>query len=132
MNNPFNQTINIGGGDDPFYRYKMPSINTHIENKKGGTTIIDNIDDIAKKIKRSPGEIQKFFTKTLSCNVRYNREKGIVIDAKKESAELQNVLTEYINKFVLCPQCKNPETTMKTNKKRTTLTCGACGKTSDI
>lgn len=132
MMNPFSQTVNIGGGNDPFYRYKMPSISTRIESKNGGTTIIDNIDVIAEKLKRTPNELQKYFSKSLSCNVKYNSGKGIIISAKKEQADLQTILSEYINKFVLCPKCQNPETTKEVSKKRTTLTCSACGKTSDI
>jgi translation initiation factor 5 len=132
MNNPFSKTLNIGGGDDPHYRYKMPSISTKTESKNGGTTIIENIDTIANKLKRSPNEFQKYFSKSLSCNVKYNKDKGIMISAKKEKEELQSILTEYINKFVLCPQCQNPETTKAVGKKKTTLTCAACGKTSNI
>lgn len=132
MNNPFNQTLNIGGSSDPFHRYKMPSITIRIENKNGGTTIIENIDKIAEKINRTPNEIQKVFSKSLSCCVKYNNDKGIVIAAKKEQIELQNILNDYINKFVLCPICHIPETTMVIAKKKTTLTCAACGKTSTI
>lgn len=130
--NPFAKSLNIGGGNDPHYRYKMPSIITRIESKNGGTTVIENIDKISEKIKRTPNEIQKYFRKSLSCCVRYETDKGIIIAAKKEKSDLQTILAEYINNFVLCPECQNPETTMEIKKKKTTLTCAACGKTSNI
>ena len=132
MNNPFGQVLNIGGGEDPHYRYKMPSISTHIESKNGGTTIIDNIDTIACKLKREPGELQKYFRKALSCNVKYDKEKGIIISALKETGDLQTILSSYIDKFVLCPNCQNPETVKEIIKKKITLSCSACGKTSNI
>lgn len=132
MNNPFGQILNIGGGDDPHYRYKMPSISTHTESKNGGTTIIDNIDTIAGKLKREPSELQKYFRKALSCNVKYDKGKGIIISALKETEDLQIILSDYIDKFVLCPNCHNPETVKEMKKKKITLTCSACGKTTDI
>ena len=132
MNNPFNQALNIGGGDDPHYRYKMPSISVKIESKNGGTTIIDNIDTISNKIGREANEIQKYFRKELSCNVKYDSEKGIVISALKETEDLQNILTKYIDDYVLCPECNNPETVKTVHKKKIKLTCAACGKTSCI
>lgn len=132
MNNPFSQALNIGGGDDPFYRYKMPSLSVKIESKNGGTTVIDNIDTIAEKLNRQSSELQKYFRKALSCSVRYDKEKGLIIPALKEVEDLQEILTKYIDESVLCPNCQNPETVKTVKKKTVSLTCAACGKTSNI
>jgi translation initiation factor 5 len=133
MNNPFAQSLNIGGVEDAYYRYKMPKMETHTESKNGGTTIIDNIDGIALKLGRdSKKDLVKYFKKHLSCNVSYDKKKGLVIPAKKEIEELTSILESYINKYVICPICKVPETTIEETKKKTTLMCAACGGTSII
>jgi translation initiation factor 5 len=133
MNNPFAQSLNIGGVEDAYYRYKMPKMDIHTESKNGGTTIINNIDDIASKLGRdSKKDLVKYFKKHLSCNVRYDDKKGLVIPANKEMTELTSILESYIDKYVICPICKVPETTIEETKKKITLTCAACGGTSVV
>jgi translation initiation factor 5 len=133
MNNPFAQSLNIGGVEDAHYRYKMPKMVIHTENKNGGTTIISNIDDIALNLGRhSKKDLVKYFKKNLSCNVTYDNKKGIVIPAKKDIEELTSILESYIKKYVICPICKIPETTIEESKKKITLTCAACGGTSIV
>lgn len=121
--------LNIGGdSNDKFYRYKMPAIATFHENTNGGTTIITNFEVITKSIDRDVKTLEQYFKKHLSANVRFDAKKGLMIRKKVTTEDLQEILTKYINNYVLCEECGNPETE-KTNKK---LTCKACGHVSTI
>jgi len=43
--------------------------------------------------------------------------------------EFQKALQIFINTTILCEKCKNPETEIIENKKKTTLKCNSCGST---
>lgn len=134
MNNPFTKSlINIGGdSNDGFYRYKMPAIETSFMNKNGGTTVISNIETIAKSLKRSPNELCKYLNKKMACNGRIIKGKGMMIVGSWDKEELQNKLTNYIKLYILCYSCDNPETIIEIKKTKSIMTCSACGKTNEL
>ena len=134
MSNPFQSTINLGGtSHDVHYRYKMPTLTTHIEKKNGVTTIIDNITTITDVIKRTPKDVSSYFSKNLGANINYVKNKGIVIvGCDKSKDELQEILNSYLEEFVLCDKCKKPETEIKVHKKSKLKICKACSHASTI
>lgn len=134
--------LNIGGdNNDKFYRYKMPPINTSHENTNGGTTIITNFDIIAKSIYRDVNVLEQYFKKHLSANVRVDPKKGLMIRKTISKEDLQSILTKYINTYVLCGSCGNPETEFvnqaektksKQSKAKVTFSCKACGNITSV
>ena len=123
--------LNIGGNsNDKFYRYKMPAINTTHENTNGGTTIITNFETIAKLIYRDTKTLEQYFKRQLSANVRFDGKKGLMIRKKVNNEDLQELLSKYINNYVLCKSCGNPETEFEKKKNKVIFTCKACGNVS--
>lgn len=125
--------MNIGGdSSDQYYRYRMPKLETSFENKNGGTTVIKNIDLIAEKLGRSVKLISKFISKSIGCSAKVKKGKGLLIIGKWDDNKLNSLIQDYINKFVLCPGCGNPETDWIEKKKSITLNCRACGKITKL
>jgi translation initiation factor 5 len=123
--------LNIGGNsNDKFYRYKMPAITTFHENTNGGTTIITNFETIAKLIYRDTSTLEQYFKKQLSANVRFDAKKGLMIRKKVTNMDLQELLSKYINNYVLCKSCGNPETEFEKKQNKVIFTCKACGNVS--
>ena len=56
----------------------------------------------------------------------------MTVIGNRSKSELQSILTKYIETYVLCPTCGNPETTIEINKKKSSLTCDACGNTNNL
>ena len=114
--------ININGSNDPYYRYKREKI--LITNITNNRTRIDNIDKIGKDLNRTSNEIMKALS--LLCNtsiVDSNCLKGTYnIDI------LEQNLTKYINDYILCNHCNNPETIYIKQKDNLGKGCKACGK----
>jgi translation initiation factor 5 len=124
--------INIAGltpVDDPEYRYKMPAVFGKIEVSGNGIkTAIPNITDVALSLHRDPGEVNKFFGTELGAQTRYSEEtdRAIVNGAHTDST-LQELMHRYIEKFVLCPNCRLPETDYKIKNDCIFHRCKACG-----
>lgn len=122
--------ININNEiEDAFYRYKMPDIHSQFESSGNGIkTSILNINEIASSLQRDISEISKMFNVLLTTNSKY-KEKRLILNGKFELNILKNVLTNYINIFILCKRCHLPETYYHVKKKHQKIykLCNACG-----
>lgn len=114
--------INVNGSDEPTYRYKMPALETRIIGKSGGTTVITNIDAVASAIFRSVDDLKPVFTRGIAGKVKMT-SKGLELAGKWDGTALQKMLQKYIDKHVLCPKCRNPETPLR-GKVHKCLGCG--------
>jgi len=107
--------INIRGAkpvEDPEYRYKMPAIQGKMEGKGNGKkTVLPNVTALATSLHRDPGEVTKFFGAELGAVSTWDEEtERAVVNGWHTTPDLQNNLFKYIEKFVLCPGCRLPET----------------------
>jgi translation initiation factor 5 len=77
---------------------------------------------------RSPAEVNKFFGNELGAQARYTAEtdKAIVNGAHTDGT-LQDLMHKYIEKFVLCPNCRLPESEYKIKNDGIFHRCKACG-----
>lgn len=109
---------------DPFYRYQMDEVN--IQQIKGKTVIL-NIDTVASNLDRLPQNIVKFMKTQFATAIDY---KGGVATISKllDKNAVQKSIYAFIDTYVLCRKCQNPETTMDVSKHKTTLVCKSCGE----
>lgn len=128
-------TVNIRRDvTDPFYRYKMEKIQSKIEGKGNGIkTVIVNLSSVAHSLAREPNIVIKYFGFELGAQTNTNpSDDRWIINGAHEASKLQDYLDGFINKFVLCKKCKNPETDMSTSDGGIVLKCKACGERSDV
>lgn len=124
--------INIGcKQNDEFFRYKMPKIELKHETNK---TIIVNIDNIAKSLHINPIYIMQFFGYELGTISKYNNKNSNLsyINGCHRLDNLSKVLNKFIEIFILCKQCKLPETEMKIKTEKIKITCKACGYSTKL
>eukprot|EP00056_Hartaetosiga_gracilis_P018003 m.9234 g.9234 ORF g.9234 m.9234 type:complete len:423 (-) comp6308_c0_seq1:108-1376(-) len=120
----------IRSNDDPFYRYKMPPVIAKVEGAGNGIkTVVPNMSDIAKALGRPPSYPTKYFGVELGAQTKMDdKNDRYIINGEHDASHLQDLLDGFIEKFVLCPQCKNPETRLSIPKKKTLhQQCVACG-----
>jgi len=105
---------------DPFYRYRMPIMK--IKQNKNQTTI-ENLDLIGKSLDRSSLELLKMFSYCLgtSSNMKKKSLSGIY-----NYQQLHDHLIKYIDQYILCEHCENPETIYVISKKKLYIQCKAC------
>lgn len=115
---------------DDFYRYKMPLLMIKVEGRGNGIkTVIPNIDIIGKSLARSPEWIIRYFAIELGVQHQTKvQENTYLVKGRFEANTLQTILDKFIKRFVLCPDCGNPETDIRvTSKSKIEQKCKACG-----
>lgn len=128
-------TVNIRSDvKDPFYRYKMERLQSKIEGKGNGIkTVIVNLSSVAQSLARPGAYVIKYFGFELGAQTNTNpADDRWIINGAHEASKLQDYLDGFINKFVLCKKCKNPETEVVIKDGRILLDCKACGVRSDV
>ena len=76
----------------------------------------------------------KFFGFELGAQVTANpADDRYIINGAHDAPKLQDYLDNFINKFVLCGKCKNPETDLIVQRDgRIIRDCKACGQRTDV
>lgn len=125
-------TVNVNRNvTDVFYRYKMPRINAKVEGKGNGIkTVIVNMAEVARAIGRPATYPTKYFGCELGAQTQFDyKNERFIVNGSHDANKLQDLLDGFIRKFVLCPECDNPETELLVSAKKGTISqgCKACG-----
>uniref|UniRef100_A0A2M4BM37 Eukaryotic translation initiation factor 5 n=1 Tax=Anopheles marajoara TaxID=58244 RepID=A0A2M4BM37_9DIPT len=125
-------TVNVNRNvTDIFYRYKMPRINAKVEGKGNGIkTVIVNMAEVARAIGRPATYPTKYFGCELGAQTQFDyKNERFIVNGSHDATKLQDLLDGFIRKFVLCPECDNPETDLIVSSKKGTISqgCKACG-----
>lgn len=125
-------TVNVNRNvTDAFYRYKMPKLIAKVEGKGNGIkTVIVNMVEVAKAIGRPPTYPTKYFGCELGAQTKLDHKNDrYIVNGSHDVTKLQDLLDGFIRKFVLCPECDNPETDLIVSAKKGTIQqgCKACG-----
>ncbi|KAK0204860.1 domain found in IF2B/IF5-domain-containing protein [Desarmillaria ectypa] len=124
--------------DDKFYRYRMPLLNTKIEGKGNGIkTVIPNMADVARALSRPPAYTTKFFGCELGAQTSFDEKNDrYIVNGAHDANRLRELLDVFIEKFVLCKSCKNPETELvilKAGRSEDIIRdCKACGERTGV
>lgn len=104
-------------------RFEIPKAKGHVEGNK---TILNNFIQISNDLNREPTHLLKFLQRELATPATINGPRLVM--GRKILAHLINAKIElYAKIFVLCPDCKKPDTKMKKEGKVLFLKCMACG-----
>ncbi len=109
-------------------RFEIPKVKGQIEGKN---TIITNIKEIADSLRRPIESISKFLSKELAAQAKIENER-LVFNTKLNSGKVNEKLEMYVKDFVLCSECKKPDTEIISEKGIKFKHCLACGAKSPI
>lgn len=113
---------------DPFYRYTRPKLIVNVTKKN---TKLENIEKIAIVLERDIKDLAKWIKLNIKMNVNIIKEHSntiISIKNKKHTINFEDVLEKYIEKYILCPVCSNPETIHEND----IISCKACGNSQKL
>ncbi|EFI27879.1 translation initiation factor [Coprinopsis cinerea okayama7 len=124
--------------DDKFYRYRMPLLTTKIEGKGNGIkTVCPNMSDVARALSRPPTYPTKFFGCELGAQTSFDEKNDrYIVNGAHDANRLRELLDVFIEKYVLCKSCKNPETDLVILKQgrneEIIRDCKACGERTEV
>ncbi len=109
-------------------RFEMPEFSSFISGKQ---TIINNLADVAKQLRREPEHLMKFLMKELAVPGTVKGKKGI-LQGKFKPEVLNSRLGEYVKEFVLCHECGKHDTELITFEGARYKRCEVCGARSPV
>lgn len=113
----------------------MPLLLTKIEGKGNGIkTVIPNMSDVARALSRPPTYPTKFFGCELGAQTSFDEKNDrYIVNGAHDATKLRELLDGFIDKFVLCKSCKNPETDLIITKSEEIIRdCKACGERTGV
>ena len=104
-------------------RFEIPKIEGHFEGRK---TILSNFYQITSYLRRKPEHFQKFILKELAAS---GQREGhtLILNIKVPSSKINQKIEAYIREFVLCRECKKPDTEIIREDRINFVHCMACG-----
>ncbi|MEK6899209.1 MAG: translation initiation factor IF-2 subunit beta [Nanoarchaeota archaeon] len=109
-------------------RFEIPKVAGKVEGKN---TIITNITAIASYIRRPIEQIAKFLQKELAVAGEISNER-LILKTKLNSQRVNEKIEAYVKEFVLCSECKKPDTEIVLEKGVKFKKCLACGAKTPI
>jgi len=97
----------------------------------GMRTIIFNFKEITDVLNRDPQHLLKFLTRE-TATAATRQESRAVFKGKFSQETLERLIQRYIERFVVCPVCKRPDTKIVREKRLSFLMCEACGAKSSV
>ena len=109
-------------------RFEIPPVQGMVEGKN---TIITNISQIADYIRRPIDHLGKFLQRELATSGKIDNNR-LILNTKAPSAKVNEKVQLYSKEFVLCNECKKPDTEILSEKGVKLKHCLACGAKSPI
>ncbi len=109
-------------------RFQMPKVKGLVSGKN---TIITNIAEIADRLRRPIEQIIKFLQKELATPGKIENDR-LILNSRLSSNRVNEKLELFVKEFVLCNECKKPDTEIISEKGIKYKHCLACGAKSPI
>jgi translation initiation factor 2 subunit 2 len=104
-------------------RFEIPKIEGHIEGTK---TILTNLHQIASHIRRDINHLLKYLLRELATSGKVEGNR-VVLQRKIPSVKINEKIQSYVEEFVLCRECKKPDTELVKEERFMFVHCLACG-----
>jgi len=110
-------------------RFEAPVFQSFTEGNK---TIIKNFGFVAERLRREKSILMKYLSKELAVPVTLEGER-LVLQRRLNTELLNKKLQEFINRYVICKECKKPDTHIEdVGHGLRQLVCEACGARNPV
>ena len=104
-------------------RFKVPKADIFYE---GNTTVLKNFDKIIDTINRDSDQLLRFLLGSIGTSGEIVGNRA-VFQGKIPPKTIQEKLEDYINTYVICSECKRPDTHLVKKDRMILIRCDACG-----
>jgi len=92
----------------------------------GKNTVIRNFQEITEVLRREPAHVIGYLAREFGCPGVLELPRG-VLKSRLQKDQIQGRIREYTAKYVICSECKRPDTHLQKDGRFTLLVCEACG-----
>jgi translation initiation factor 2 subunit 2 len=104
-------------------RFAIPALKIFIEGK---TTIFDNFDAICDYIRREQEHVMKFLLNELGTAGKIVGDR-VIFQGRFSREEVERQIQRYMDEYVLCWECRKPDSHFEKQERVWVLKCDACG-----
>lgn len=104
-------------------RLEVPKVLGHIQGNK---TVVSNFHAIAGIIRRPQEHFLKYMLKELATSGEVTKT-ALILGTKVPASRINDKIQEYLKDFVICLECKRPDTKLEKEDNVTFIKCSACG-----
>ena len=109
-------------------RFEVPKPMVSIQ---GNRTFISNFEEICNKLRRDKKFVAKYLFKELAIPGHVDKTR-LVLQGKASSSLIEKKLDNFVKDFVMCSECKRPDTRLEKVNRMTMLVCEACGSKQHV
>jgi translation initiation factor 2 subunit 2 len=104
-------------------RFQVPEPDVMTDGKN---TMIRNFQEITGVLRREPDHLIQYLAKELGCPGVLDLPRAL-LKSRLTKDQIGQRIREYTAKYVICSECKRPDTHLKKEGRLTLLICEACG-----
>jgi translation initiation factor 2 subunit 2 len=109
-------------------RFTIPKVRGHIQ---GNRTIISNFHQIATTLQRPAQHVLKYVLKELAAPGEL-KKNGVIFGSKMPASRINEKIEKYVEEFVLCKECRKPDTKLLREGNFLFMKCMACGAKTSV
>ncbi|MFB6188017.1 MAG: translation initiation factor IF-2 subunit beta [Halobacteriaceae archaeon] len=100
--------------------------------QEGNTTVYENFQSTLDRLDRDEDHVLKFLQDELGTSAQIDESGRARLTGEFRTERIAEVLDEYIETFVTCPECGLPDTHLEREQGVLLLQCDACGAQSSV
>ncbi len=109
-------------------RFNIPTVDATVI---GSQTVIRNFSDVAAALRREPKHLLKFLSKELAAPANISAGRAL-FQARLPQRSIQTKLEVYVKEFIICHECRRPDTRLDKLDRIIVMVCEACGAKSSV
>jgi len=104
-------------------RFKVPELEVLYEGK---TTVLRNFGDVVDAINRKPAHLMAYLLREVGTAGNQEARRAL-FKGRVPLKQLEGRINNYVDLFVLCSECRRPDTKLVKDGRTLVLECEACG-----
>jgi translation initiation factor 2 subunit 2 len=109
-------------------RFEIPKVESFLQGNK---TLVKGINALIDSMRRDKKHFVKWLMKETALPISEGNNQ-LIINGKVNSYQLNKLIEIYFKQFILCPECKKPDTKVISEGGTKLLKCEACGAIKSV
>ncbi|MFB6112520.1 MAG: translation initiation factor IF-2 subunit beta [Halodesulfurarchaeum sp.] len=110
-------------------RFEVPDPDVRAE---GNQTVFENFQSILSRLDREERHLLKFLQDELGTSAQIDERGRARLTGEFSQRRVGDVIDDYVDTYVLCPECGLPDTSVTNEQGAELLECSACGARSSV